>query len=90
MNTVGVQDKGWIRNIVFAGGLAQREPLLQHAENRLGHGLGSPGLEWTTFAEPQLVHHVVVRVPALLPHGLQLVLVAVWNLGCEKDKDVIT
>lgn len=57
--------------------LAEGEPLLQHAEDRLRHGLRPPGLEGSTFPEAQVVHQALVGVPALLPHGLQLVLVAV-------------
>lgn len=57
--------------------LAEGKPFLQHAEDRLRHGLRSPGLEGSTFPEAQIVHQALVGVPALLPHGLQLVLVAV-------------
>lgn len=57
--------------------LAERESFLQDAEDRLRHGLGPPGLEGSAFPEAQIVHQTLVGVPALLPHGLQLVLVAV-------------
>lgn len=57
--------------------LAEGKSFLQHAEDRFRHGLRPPGLEGSTFPEAQVVHQALVGVPALLPHGLQLVLVAV-------------
>lgn len=57
--------------------LAEGESLLQHAEDRFRHGLRPPGLEGSTFPEAQVVHQALVGIPALLPHGLQLVLVTV-------------
>lgn len=57
--------------------LAEGEPFLQDAEDRLRHGFRPPGLEGPAFPEAQIVHQTLVGVPALLPHGLELVLVAV-------------
>ena len=57
--------------------LAEGESFLQYAEDRLRHSLWPPRLEGSTFPEAQIVHQTLVGVPALLPHGLQLVLVAV-------------
>ena len=73
------------RSACLPSSLAERESLLQHAEDRLGHRLGPPGLEWSTLAKAQIVHEALIGVPALLPHGLQLILVAVcWNSPPEK------
>jgi len=77
VHPVGVEHEGGVRDVVLAGGLRQREPLLQHAEDGLGHGFGAPGFQGTPLAEAHVVHQVLVGVPALLPHRLQLVLVAV-------------
>ena len=57
--------------------LAQGQPFLQDAEDRLGHGLWSPGLERAALSKAQVVHQALVGVPALLPHRLQLILIAV-------------
>lgn len=57
--------------------LTERKPFLQHTEDRFRHGLRPPGFEGSAFPEAQIVHQTLVGVPALLPHGLQLVLVAV-------------
>ena len=89
VHPVGVQHERRIGDVVLAGSLAQGEALLQHTEDGLRHGLGAPRLQGPPFAEPQLVHHVVVRVPALLPHGLQLVLVAVWSGGGGREMEEV-
>lgn len=75
--SVGVQNERRIGYVVFAGGLGQRQALLEHGQYGLGHGLGSPRLERAAFPEPEIVHEALVGVPALLPHGLQLILVTV-------------
>lgn len=57
--------------------LAERETFLQDAEDRLCHGFRPPGLEGSAFPKAQIVHQALVGIPAFLPHGLELVLVAV-------------
>lgn len=81
VHPVGVQDERRIRYVVLAGGLGQRQAFLEHGQYGLGHRLGPPRLERTAFPEPQVMHKALVGVPALLPHGLQLILVTV---GCWK------
>lgn len=89
VHPVGVEDEGWVGDVVLAGGLRQREALLEHAENGLGHRLGPPRFQGAALAESQIVHEALVRVPALLPHALQLVLVAVCKTNSQKLKIVI-
>lgn len=79
VDAVRVQHKGRVGNVVLAGRLRQRQALLEDAEDGLGHGFGAPRLERATLAEAQMVDQVLA-VPALLPHRLQLVLVALgWK-----------
>lgn len=81
VHPVGVQDERRIGYVVLAGCLGKGQALLEHGQYGLGHRLGPPRLERPAFPEPQVVHEALVGVPALLPHGLQLVLVTV---GCRK------
>lgn len=81
VHSVGVQHERRVGDVVLASSLRQRQTLLQHGQDSLGHGLGPPRLERTSLSEPQVVHQRLVCIPALLPHALQLVLVAV----CWKD-----
>ena len=84
VHPVGVEHERGVRDVVLASRLRQRQTLLQDAQDRFGHRLGPPGLQGPSLSEPQVVHEALVRVPALLPHRLQLVLVAV----CWKTKRV--
>jgi len=81
VHPVGIQHEGGVGDVELAGCLGQGETLLEDTENGLGHGLRAPGLQGSSLAEPQLLHQVLlVGVPALLPHGLQLILVAIcWK-----------
>lgn len=70
MDAVGVQHEGGVGDVILASSLRQRQSLLQHGQDSLGHGLGPPRLERAALSEPQVVHQRLVRVPALLPHTL--------------------
>lgn len=88
VHSVSVQHEGRVRDVVLPCSLRQGETLLQHGEDGLRHGLRPPRLQRPTLPEPQVVHQALVGVPALLPHGLQLVLVAVcWK---ERVDELIT
>lgn len=86
MHTVGVEDEGRVWDVVLASGLGETQSLLEHGEDRLRHGLGSPGLERSTLSEAKVVHQTLIGVPTLLPHALQLVLVAVcWKSQTKRE-----
>jgi hypothetical protein len=98
VHSICVKNKRRIGNIVLPGGLGQGQAFLQHRKYCFGHGFRSPGLQRSSFAEAQVVYKTLIRVPTFLPHGLQLVLVAVcWKkkktisiLVCCSDKDKST
>lgn len=77
VDTIGVEDERGIGDVILAGSLWQGQTLLQNTKDSLCHGLGAPGLEWSSFPESQMVDDVLIGVPALLPHRLQLILVAI-------------
>lgn len=78
VDTISIEDERWVRDVVLPRSLRQRQTLLEHGEDRFGHGLRPPGLQGPALAEPQVMHQALVGVPALLPHRLKLILVAVY------------
>lgn len=78
VDPIGIKHERWVRDVVLPRSLRQRQALLEHGEDCLGHGLRSPGLQRAALAEPQVVHQALIGVPALLPHRLKLILVAVY------------
>lgn len=89
VHPVRVEHKCRIGYIEFASCLRQRETLFQYTEYGLGHGFGSPRFQRTTLAKAQLLHQILlIRIPAFLPHGLQLILVAVcWKWGAKDERE---
>ena len=86
MHAICVKDKGRIGDVVLPGRLREAETLLEDAPDGLGHRLRPPGLHWSAIPvshgraggwRSHAAHEGCVLVPALLPHRLELVLVAV-------------
>lgn len=85
MDSVSVENEGRVWYVVFPCSLREGQPFLQNGEYSFGHGFRAPGLERSALAESQVVNEALIRVPALLPHRLQLVLVAIcwkWKVLC--------
>ena len=88
MHTIGIQHKCGIWDVILPSCLGQRQSFFQHREDCFSHRLRSPRLKWSTFTEPQIMHQALVCVPALLPHWLKLVLVAVcWKMAIRTTEN---
>ena len=58
----------------------RQQSFLQYRQNSLCHRLGTPRFQWPSFSKAQVVHQTLIGVPTLLPHALQLILVAIcWK-----------
>lgn len=44
VDSISIEHERWVRDVVLPRSLGQRQALLEHGEDGLGHGLWSPGL----------------------------------------------